>query len=55
LVVQDIIASGDRAVVELKAIDVECKNGLAFTNEYAWILKFNDQNKIIKVNAYMDT
>lgn len=55
LVVQNIIASGNQAVVELKAVDVKCKNGLAFTNEYAWVLEFNDQNKIVKVRAYMDT
>lgn len=56
LVVQDIIFDGkNRAAVELKAVDVVCKSGLAFTNEYVWVCHFNDQDKIVKINAYMDT
>ncbi|KAL6704164.1 hypothetical protein ACN47E_008724 [Coniothyrium glycines] len=56
LVVQDIIHDGkNKVAVELKAVDVECKNGLKFTNEYVWVCHFNDQDKIIKLNAFMDT
>lgn len=55
LVVQNIIVDGNDVVVELKAVDTECKNGLPFTNEYAWVCRFNKDGKIDKVNAYMDT
>ncbi|KAH7134864.1 hypothetical protein B0J11DRAFT_425192 [Dendryphion nanum] len=56
LVVQDIIHDGkNKAAVELKAVGVECKNGLKFPNEYVWVCHFNDQDKIIKINAFMDT
>lgn len=56
LVVQDIIFDGHkRAAVEMKAVDMKCKNGLAFTNEYVWVCHFNDENKIVKINAFMDT
>jgi ketosteroid isomerase-like protein len=55
LVVQNIVADGDWAVVELKAIGTECKNGLKFANEYAWVCRFNNEGKIDIINAYMDT
>ncbi|KAG2002689.1 hypothetical protein GB937_009655 [Aspergillus fischeri] len=32
-----------------------CKNELPFTNEYTWVCEFNEENKIIKIRAYMDT
>ncbi|KAF4548399.1 Hypothetical protein D9617_28g065050 [Elsinoe fawcettii] len=55
LVVQNVIASGNQAAVELKAVDTSCKNGLPFTNEYSWVLQFDQNNKIKVVRAYMDT
>ncbi|KAK4936726.1 hypothetical protein LTR10_022450 [Elasticomyces elasticus] len=55
LVVQDILVEGNQAAVELKAVDVHCKNGLPFTNEYVWLVTFGDNKKIVKVRAYMDT
>ena len=56
LVVQDIIHDGaNKAAVELKAVGVECKDGLKFTNEYIRVCHFNDQDKIVKINAFMDT
>ncbi|KAL4894497.1 hypothetical protein BDV59DRAFT_200841 [Aspergillus ambiguus] len=55
LAVQNVICDGRQAAVELKAVDMVCKNGLPFSNEYTWICEFNDDNKIIKVRAYMDT
>ncbi|KAF3031120.1 hypothetical protein E8E11_000151, partial [Didymella keratinophila] len=56
LVVQDIIHNrANKAAVELKAVDVDCKDGLKFTNEYVWVCHFNDQDKIVKINAFMDT
>ncbi|KNG48005.1 hypothetical protein DDE82_002270 [Stemphylium lycopersici] len=56
LVVQDIIFDGkSKAAVELKAVDVECKNGLKFTNEYVWVCHFDGNDRIVKVNAFMDT
>ncbi|KAL1611043.1 hypothetical protein SLS59_000680 [Nothophoma quercina] len=54
--VKDIIFDGrNRAAVELKAVDVKCKNGLAFTNEYVWVCHFSEDNKITKINALMGT
>ncbi|KAJ5833645.1 hypothetical protein N7474_001956 [Penicillium riverlandense] len=55
LEVQNIICDGHQAAVELKAVDTKCKNGLPFTNEYTWVCEFNEQNKIVKMRAYMDT
>ncbi|KAH7072044.1 hypothetical protein BKA63DRAFT_554909 [Paraphoma chrysanthemicola] len=56
LVVQDIIHDGDnKAAVQLKAVGVECKNGLKFPNEYVWCCTFNSDAKIIKIDAFMDT
>lgn len=55
LVVENIICDGYQAAVEMKAVDTKCKNGLPFTNEYTWVCEFNDQNKIVKIRAYMDT
>ncbi|KAJ5660678.1 uncharacterized protein N7484_000050 [Penicillium longicatenatum] len=55
LEVQNIICDGRQAAVELKAVDTKCKNGLPFTNVYTWICVFNEQNKIVKIRAYMDT
>jgi hypothetical protein len=38
LIVRGIIFDGrDGAAVELEAVDVDYKNGLAFTNEYVWV------------------
>jgi ketosteroid isomerase-like protein len=55
-VVQDIIHDGgNKAAVQLKAEGMECKNGLKFPNEYVWWCTFNDDAKIIKINAFMDT
>jgi ketosteroid isomerase-like protein len=56
LVVQDIIHDGgNKAAVQLKAEGMECKNGLKFPNEYVWWCTFNDDAKITKINAFMDT
>ncbi|KAL2863991.1 nuclear transport factor 2 family protein [Aspergillus lucknowensis] len=55
LVVKHILRDGSRAAVELKAEDTYCRNGLPFTNEYAWICRFGGENKIVEVRAYMDT
>ncbi|KAH8430253.1 nuclear transport factor 2 family protein [Aspergillus melleus] len=55
LQVRNVICDGHQAVVEMRAIDTECLNGLPFTNEYAWVCEFNDENRIIRIRAYMDT
>ncbi|KAF7177656.1 hypothetical protein CNMCM7691_006017 [Aspergillus felis] len=55
LQIENIISDGRQAAVELKAVDTMCKNGLQFTNEYTWVCEFNEENKIIKIRAYMDT
>jgi ketosteroid isomerase-like protein len=55
LIVRGIIFDGrDRAAVELKAMDVAYKNGSAFTNGYVWVCHFNEDNKIVKINAFMN-
>ncbi|PLB47651.1 hypothetical protein P170DRAFT_476334 [Aspergillus steynii IBT 23096] len=55
LQVRNVICDGHQAVVEMRAMDTKCWNGLPFTNEYAWVCEFNDQNQIIRIRAYMDT
>lgn len=55
LQIENIICDGRQAAVEMKAVDTKCKSGLVFSNEYTWVCEFNDQNKIVKIRAYMDT
>ncbi|KAI0973195.1 hypothetical protein F4678DRAFT_478379 [Xylaria arbuscula] len=55
LVVQDVLLDGNKAAVELKAVDTTTKNGQPFPNVYVWIISLNDEGKIVKVRAYMDT
>ncbi|EAW15550.1 uncharacterized protein NFIA_048880 [Aspergillus fischeri NRRL 181] len=50
LQIENIISDGRQA-----AVDTMCKNELPFTNEYTWVCEFNEENKIIKIRAYMDT
>ncbi|KAG0644043.1 hypothetical protein HOY80DRAFT_1031595 [Tuber brumale] len=42
------------AVVELKGRG-RCRNGMDFPNTYAWIVKFGEDRRVIKVTAYLDT
>ncbi|PHH93328.1 hypothetical protein CDD83_7113 [Cordyceps sp. RAO-2017] len=55
LAVQHVVCDGADAVVEMKADDTRCKNGMHFSNEYVWVCHFNDRGKIERVRAYMDT
>ncbi|BFZ55796.1 hypothetical protein PYCC9005_002837 [Savitreella phatthalungensis] len=54
--VRNVIGGGDQdwAVVELIAA-AECKSGLKFDNTYAWVVRFNDQHKVVQVRAYLDS
>ena len=35
--------------------NAECKNGLDFDNTYAWVLRFNEEGKVVQVRAYLDS
>ena len=32
-----------------------CHTGMDFPNTYAWIVKFGEDRRIVKVTAYLDT
>ncbi|KAF8643140.1 hypothetical protein AX16_009184 [Volvariella volvacea WC 439] len=56
----DPIVSGNVAVVELHAQNsigtpLVSRYGYHFDNRYAWIVTFNDQRKITRVRAYLDS
>ena len=62
VIVGEVAADGSQtAVVEMKAIDAKCNNGLVFDNVYCWVCKFVQESdasgnwKIGKVRAYVDT
>ncbi|PHH66790.1 hypothetical protein CDD81_5922 [Ophiocordyceps australis] len=55
MVVQHVICQESCAIVEMKAHETYCKNGMPFINEYVWICYFNKADKIVQVRAYMDT
>jgi len=61
-VIETPICSGNSAVVELKAIDVNTggvpvsKNGYKYDNRYAWVIYTSPETgKIVKVRAYFDS
>ena len=43
------------ATVELEAIDAQCKNGKPYSMRYCWVARFNTDNVIEQVRAYLDT
>jgi uncharacterized protein len=51
--VENVLASGDWAVVELRSL-ATAKNGLRFDNRYCWLCRFSD-DKIVEVRAYLDS
>ena len=53
LYVEDILVSGDWAVVELHSL-ATAKNGLRFDNRYCWVCRFAG-SKIVEVRAYLDS
>ncbi len=54
LTVENVIASGDTAVVEMRSLST-AKNGEPFNNTYCWIVKFDDNKIITDVTAYVDS
>ena len=49
---------GQQAVVEMKAVDAECRNGMTYDMTYCWVCTFIDvegEKKISRVRAYIDT
>ncbi|KAF8657155.1 hypothetical protein AX16_002269 [Volvariella volvacea WC 439] len=60
VVAYEPIVSGNIAVVELHAQNSQgqplvSKYGYRFDNRYAWVVTFNDERKIIRVRAYLDS
>lgn len=54
LKVVDIHVDGNVAIVELRALST-ANNGKPFDNTYCWICTFEDDGKISKVRAYLDS
>ncbi|ETN43423.1 uncharacterized protein HMPREF1541_02582 [Cyphellophora europaea CBS 101466] len=56
-VITSVVENGKTtAVVEMKAIDAECQNGMEYDMRYCWICKFDDASETIEeVRAYLDT
>ena len=48
-----------QAVVEMRAVDAECRNGMTYNMTYCWVCSFvetdDGQRKIAKVRAYVDS
>ena len=43
-----------QAVVEMEA-DTTCRDGTKYDMRYCWVCQFNEEGKISKVRAYIDT
>ena len=41
-------------IIEMRG-EVKTKNGADYNNEYCWIFKFNDKNKVANLTAYYDS
>ena len=50
----EIYVAGNTLIVEMRG-EVKAKNGQDYNNEYCWIFKFNDNNKIVSITAYYDS
>ncbi len=47
-----------QAVVEMRALDAECRNGMTYDMTYCWVCTFIDvegERRIAKVRAYVDS
>jgi len=51
--VEQVIASGDEAVVELRSL-ATARNGMRFDNRYCWVVAFEGEI-IVRVRAYLDS
>ena len=51
--VEQVIASGDEAVVELRSL-ATARNGMRFDNRYCWVVAF-DGEIVVRVRAYLDS
>ncbi|KAK5675131.1 hypothetical protein LTS10_012205 [Elasticomyces elasticus] len=56
LKVVNVLGGGDQdwATVELEANSV-CKNGMEYPQRYAWVMRFDKNNTIVQVRAYLDS
>jgi len=56
LKVRNVLGGVDQewAAVELIA-EAECKNGLNFDNTYCWVMRFDEEGKVVQVRAYLDS
>ncbi|EJZ17433.1 nuclear transport factor 2 family protein [Rhizobium sp. Pop5] len=53
LTVQNILADGDWAIVELRSM-ASAHNGMRFDNHYCWLCRFS-AGRIVEVRAYLDS
>lgn len=51
--VENVLTSGDWAVVELRSIAI-ARNGMRFDNRYCWVVRF-ENGSIVQVRAYLDS
>lgn len=49
------VSGGTYAVVELAAVDAECQNGMTYNMKYCWVVRYDDDEKIVEARAYLDT
>lgn len=49
------IEDGTYAVVELEAIDAQCRNGMTYDMKYCWVVRYGEEDKIKEARAYIDT
>ncbi|KAK5722419.1 hypothetical protein LTR15_005649 [Elasticomyces elasticus] len=56
LKVVNVLGGGDQdwATVELEANSV-CKNGMEYPQRYAWVMRFDENDTIVQVRAYLDS
>ncbi|KAK4634809.1 hypothetical protein CLAFUW4_00921 [Fulvia fulva] len=55
LKVINVIGGGDEwATVELEA-NATCKNGMAYPQRYAWMLRFDESGTVVQARAYLDS
>jgi len=52
--IKNIYLDNMTAIVEMESLST-ANNGKPFDNKYCWITKFNEENMIISVRAYVDS
>ncbi|EME49837.1 hypothetical protein DOTSEDRAFT_20246 [Dothistroma septosporum NZE10] len=55
LKVVNVVGGGDEwATLELEA-NATCKNGMAYPQRYAWVLRFDEDGTVVQARAYLDS